>query len=587
MTRAWRVAALALALQGTLTGCVFGTGDDGGGGGADGGSPPEVGIACSVGTDCAGELVCDRSFPSGACTLPCGDGCPDGSACVAWGGSDLCLPACTGDADCRDGWTCSGGACVPQPTTQDGCGDVTPNGHCEGNTLVYCESLDTGVVRRVDCPTDQECTVGTDGLAECVVPGTTGCGTVSYQGYCDGDLAVWCQDAQLAERDCAAEGKTCGYVDEQVGFYCVEPATTGASRVRGTLSFAKREVTTSGLGGSSYAPVRHAVVQVRQVADDQVVAATSLSATGAFDISYQATGDVYLVFLTMASDDRYALSVRDCPTGGCTDARVYGIKSANLTPAADTDLGDLAVDDADLAGAFNILDLFVKGFDFAWENMRTKPPALTAQWAPGSDTYCSGASCFDPRSNAIYILGTSSDSDQWDDAVLAHEFGHFLESAYSRSDSPGGYHDGSPTDPRLAWGEGYGTWVGSTIAGSSVYIDTTAAGTMVIDISDTGMLANPNGGLRQDLSEFTVSELLWHLAEGGPTTPLGTEPIFDVMGLYFPTSRFVDRGVSGVDLVDLLDGWFCRGHGSQSTVRAVVNDRMGFPYDYAGPSSCP
>ncbi|MCB9550212.1 MAG: hypothetical protein H6706_30825 [Myxococcales bacterium] len=46
---------------------------------------------------------------------------------------------------------------------------------------------------------------------------------MTYQGFCDGDVAVWCDGQQLRRDDCAPLGLTCGFIDDQTGFYCREP----------------------------------------------------------------------------------------------------------------------------------------------------------------------------------------------------------------------------------------------------------------------------------------------------------------------------------------------------------------------------
>ena len=53
-------------------------------------------------------------------------------------------------------------------------------------------------------------------------PNPTGCGELDYLGRCDGTVAEWCERDQIARHDCADEGKSCGYVDNQVGYYCVD-----------------------------------------------------------------------------------------------------------------------------------------------------------------------------------------------------------------------------------------------------------------------------------------------------------------------------------------------------------------------------
>jgi hypothetical protein len=56
----------------------------------------------------------------------------------------------------------------------------------------------------------------------------------------------------------------------------------------------------------------------------------------------------------------------------------------------------------------------------------------------------------------MFLLGKEDvDTDEFDTHVVVHEWGHYFESAVSRSDSPGGNHAlGDLLDARLAFGEG-------------------------------------------------------------------------------------------------------------------------------------
>ncbi len=49
---------------------------------------------------------------------------------------------------------------------------------------------------------------------------------------------------------------------------------------------------------------------------------------------------------------------------------------------------------------------------------------------------------------------------------------------------------------------------------------------------------------------------------------------------------YQDRGLLGVDLVDVIDGMLCRGKISEDAVEALVNDAMEFGYDFGGPGNC-
>jgi hypothetical protein len=51
---------------------------------------------------------------------------------------------------------------------------------------------------------------------------------------------------------------------------------------------------------------------------------------------------------------------------------------------------------------------------------------------------------------------------------------------------------------------------------------------------------------------------------------------------------YEDRGLEGLDLADLVDGFVCRGHLSPDQANAIVADAMGLEFDAAGgPESCP
>lgn len=483
--------------------------------------------------------------------------------------------------------------CVdPQPlAVATGCGSETSDGRCAASQVIYCTSADEGP-QQYDCAPDRECYVSADGYADCRLPGSAGCGRVTFEGFCDGNTAYWCdgETTEVLGRDCTIDGATCGYIDEELGYYCLVGPIAAGSSVTGTFAFEKPALTASGLGPTTTAPIRRAQVLVRRRSDDLVVASGATDDRGAFSIPFDDPGgELYVSVQAHVDDARYAIAVRNCPLADCVGfGNIYGAFTASFNAAVSTDLGRQTVTVANNAGAFNIFDVFVRGTDFAWTNLGGKPPPLTVQWARGADPgACPGSSCFTSRSNTIHVKSTAEDTDEFDDAVLGHEFGHFLENAFSRGDSPGGFHDGSPTDPRLAWSEGYGTYTGAEIFGTPYYVDTWASGAARIDISDSGYRANPAGGLQQRLPEALVSELLWTLSHGGDLTdPLGSAAVFDVLGAYFPSTRLVDRGVEGVDLVDFLDGLMCRATGRERYVRLVAVDHLDFPYDFAGPGAC-
>ncbi len=77
----------------------------------------------------------------------------------------------------------------------------------------------------------------------------------------------------------------------------------------------------------------------------------------------------------------------------------------------------------------------------------------------------------------LYILGDAdNDTDEYDDHVITHEWGHYYEDKFSRSDSIGGQHGSvngvsSKLDIRVAFGEGWGNAFSAISLNNPVYFD--------------------------------------------------------------------------------------------------------------------
>lgn len=134
----------------------------------------------------------------------------------------------------------------------------------------------------------------------------------------------------------------------------------------------------------------------------------------------------------------------------------------------------------------------------------------------------------------IYILGSfadgAGDTDEFDQHVIAHEFGHYVEDNFSRSDSIGGDHQpANQLDLRVAFGEGWGNAYSAMVLADPIYRD-----------SDMGVAHDGGFSLEADnlvaegwFSEFSVGEILWDLfdnvADGADQVSLGFPPIFSVL----------------------------------------------------------
>jgi len=125
------------------------------------------------------------------------------------------------------------------------------------------------------------------------------------------------------------------------------------------------------------------------------------------------------------------------------------------------------------------------------------------------------------------LLGDeATDTEEFDDHVSMHEWGHYFEDNFSRSDSTGGPHSiGQTLDPRLAFGEGFATALAAIALENPQYCDTRApmeSGGFPIDTEgeDRG-----NQGYYNEMSVATLLYDLWDTANDG--TDFG--PIYDVM----------------------------------------------------------
>ena len=66
----------------------------------------------------------------------------------------------------------------------------------------------------------------------------------------------------------------------------------------------------------------------------------------------------------------------------------------------------------------------------------------------------------------------TEDTDEFDQHVIAHEFGHYIENSFSRADNIGGAHGrGDKLDIRVAFGEGFGYAFSAIVLGDPVARD--------------------------------------------------------------------------------------------------------------------
>ena len=168
-------------------------------------------------------------------------------------------------------------------------------------------------------------------------------------------------------------------------------------------------------------------------------------------------------------------------------------------------------------------------------------PALTVNWSENNKAVAGSiadghiiTSNYDFNDGALYILGdANSDTDEYDNHIIIHEWGHYFESKFSRADSIGGSHStGDKLDIRLAFGEGWGNAWSAIATDDPIYYD--SLGSRQSDGWSMN-IESESKYIPGFYSEASIQRILYDLydsnndIEGGDTLSLGFKPIYNVL----------------------------------------------------------
>ena len=315
---------------------------------------------------------------------------------------------------------------------------------------------------------------------------------------------------------------------------------------------------TKGFTTTKFKPVRFVKVEFYNE-DTHFIADGLTDSTGKVTVSLPSRGDILVRVISELKQEKVSLSVMDMAANHYS---VYG--RIEISAADDLISLDISLNTG-AAGAFNILDIYSVASEFTHTFNASVDITLTTYWEEGFDTgsfFCVNGD--DPaceNGKGIYVLSIpGDDTDEFDDDVLWHEFGHFIANEVSRDDSPGGCHyfDMNDLDLRLAWSEGWGdffpmavkNWAAKDVAradyvsmdasvAQSFYVDTVAGLTQlsfdVARLEDNGVVAIDNVNIPFEeyhvyaSSELAVSKILWDTLSA-PT--FGMSTIWDVFDNY-------------------------------------------------------
>lgn len=340
------------------------------------------------------------------------------------------------------------------------------------------------------------------------------------------------------------------------------PAPAANVTVSGKVTYTDFNISAAGIdyANPTNKPIRGAVVELHNPLGT-IVTAANTTETGGYSFSAPANSSVVIVVkaalgTATAPETRVinntngdALYTLTMPVTTVTSAVTTDFNAGSGWDTASTSFTGTRA-----SAPFAILDtihqgrLFVQAADSA-----VVFPALSVQWSVTNKTATTqniaigdgpGTSYGDPN---MWLNGAPNlDTDEYDSAVVAHEWGHYFQSKLGRSDNPGGDHTtGDIVHPSLAMDEGFATAMGSMITNDTSQINTFKFNPPMADV----LLANIENDSRLDTdidiaftntsqldgfySEQSLIEVIWDLfdsgTEAGDTVALGFTPLYKVM----------------------------------------------------------
>jgi len=251
------------------------------------------------------------------------------------------------------------------------------------------------------------------------------------------------------------------------------------------------------------APARGVTIEAVGTAAQAVLASTVADASGQYTLSVPANTDLFVRMkaeLRRSGAPSWLVTVRD---NTANDA-LYAVDTAAFNSGSTALRRDVHAGSgwtgAGYGGTRAAAPISI--LDTAWQAMQlvlgAEPglafPELKMYWSSrnvpcseGTGGFCDGTAAARSRGEigtsfyaeigsqgaSIYVLGSAdSDSDEFDQHVVAHEWGHYYQDNFSRDDSLGGPHSlNERLDLRVAFSEGWGNAFAGMVKGDPLYRD--------------------------------------------------------------------------------------------------------------------
>ncbi|MGB5410532.1 MAG: carboxypeptidase-like regulatory domain-containing protein [Woeseiaceae bacterium] len=350
------------------------------------------------------------------------------------------------------------------------------------------------------------------------------------------------------------------------------PPPTGGSpvQVSGTLSY-EFPPPNPGCRGLNFSatltrPIRGATVQLVRDSDGSLQASTTASDSGSYSFASVAANTNFRIRVLAelkksGASPTWDVEVRDNVDTSANpepltsrpqyalDGATFNTRSSNRTVNLTAETGWTGASyGADRAAApFAILDVAYTGMQYVLQGEPNLDfPELDIYWsvnnkvAPDFDidngeapvSYYSNDPDEDGIVNRSMVLqgDAVADTEEFDDHVVLHEWGHYFHNFTGRSDSIGGSHAlGERIDARLAWGEGWPTAFASVVFDEPQYCDTFRPASSGFGINAESDIYGKRGWYNEvDVITF-LYDLLDENADGNDSLALGWESVHGTM----------------------------------------------------------
>jgi len=534
--------------------CPVGYGD------CDSDSQCQSGLTCSqdVGANYGWSSsvdVCEVASPK---DFPGWSYCTDSNPCPVGYGD------CDSDSQCQSGLTCSQdvGANYGWKSSVDVCEVASPK---DFPGWSYCTDSNPCPVGYGDCDSDSQCQSGLtcsqdvganygwkSSVDVCEATSTRPFLGWDYcsdsnpcpAGYGDCDSDSQCQSGLTCNQDVGANYGWSSSVD------VCEASSSVSNKIIGKITYDRVHVNSNNIGlnynNITAEPAKQVVVKAIKI-DGTEFASTVTNDNGEYEfdnlpLDTQIKIRVYAQ-LDKAGTGGWSVKVIDNVNNNAQyvmESSYITIKSSvQINLNADSGWSGDSYSNPRTAAPFAILDNIYQSIQKVKNTDATATfPALTINWSPNNiaaqgdiSSGQIGTSYFDGVSS-IYLLGDENgDTDEYDDHVIIHEWGHYFEHYFSRADSIGGSHwAGDYLDIRVAFGEGWANAWSAIATDNPIYFDTSgvkqSSGFYMNIESETPY----NAGY---FSEASIQRILYDLYDnnndGADTLSFGFSPIYRVL----------------------------------------------------------